>query len=74
VICFLLLDVHGKELPSEVALHLGSGQAVATGQLSGRRETPLGAQEIVLSSGTNGINGIVVTSRQPPFHPIGRSA
>lgn len=41
-----------------------SGQAVASSQLSGRRELPLGAQEIVISSGANGINGIVVTSRR----------
>ncbi len=56
--------VTGAELQSEVTLWLESGQAVATSQLSGRREISLGAQEIVLSSGTNGINGIVVTSRR----------
>lgn len=50
--------------PSEVALWFESGMAVATSQLSGRREIPLGAQEIVNSSGTSGINGIVVTSRR----------
>lgn len=49
---------------SEVALWFESGMAVATSQLSGRREIPLGAQEIVNSSGTNGINGMVVTSRR----------
>lgn len=49
---------------SEVALWFESGMAVATSQLSGRREIPLGAQEIVISSGANGINGIVVTSRR----------
>ncbi len=52
------------EVQSEVAVWLESGMAVATGQLSGRREIPLGAQEIVLSSGTIGINAIVVTSRR----------
>lgn len=41
-----------------------SDRAVATSPLSGRRETPLEAQEVVISSGTNGINGIVVTSRR----------
>ena len=49
---------------SEVAVWFESGMAVATSQLSGRRELPLGAQEVVISSGTNGINGIVVTSRR----------
>ncbi|NGZ09426.1 MAG: hypothetical protein CV088_08555 [Nitrospira sp. LK70] len=49
---------------SEVALWFESGMAVATSQLSGRREIPLDAQEIVNSSGTNGINGMVVTSRR----------
>ncbi|MGZ8366360.1 MAG: hypothetical protein ACXW4C_10040 [Nitrospira sp.] len=57
-------DVTRAELQSEVTLWLESGQAVATSQLSGRREIPLGAQEVVISSGTNGINGIVVTSRR----------
>jgi hypothetical protein len=56
--------VTGAELRSEVTLWLESGQAVATSQLSGRREIPLGAQEVVIDSGTNGINGIVVTSRR----------
>ncbi len=56
--------VAGAELQSEVTLWLESGQAIATSQLSGRRELPLGAQEVVISSGTNGINGIVVTSRR----------
>jgi hypothetical protein len=52
------------DLQSEVTLWLEPGVAVATSQLSGRREIPLGAQEVVISSGTNGINGIVVTSRR----------
>lgn len=52
------------EMGSEVTLWLESGLAVATSPLSGRRETPLGAQEVVISSGTNGVNGIVVTSRR----------
>jgi hypothetical protein len=50
--------------PSEVALWFESGMAVATSQLSGRRELPLGTQEAVINSGVNGINGIVVTSRR----------
>jgi hypothetical protein len=50
--------------PSEVALWFESGMAVATSQLSGRREIPLGAQEAVISFSTNGINGMVVTSRR----------
>ena len=49
---------------SEVALWFESGMAVASSQLSGRREIPLGTQEVVISSGTSGINGIVVTSRR----------
>jgi len=49
---------------SEVSLWFEPGMAVATSQLSGRREIPLGAQEVVISSGTNGINGVVVTSRR----------
>lgn len=52
------------ETETEVTLWVESGLAVATSPLSGRRETPLGAQEVVISSGTNGINGIVVTSRR----------
>jgi hypothetical protein len=52
------------ELQSEVTVWLESGQAVATSPLSGRREIPLGAQEVVMGSGVNGINGIVVTSRR----------
>jgi hypothetical protein len=52
------------EMGSEVTLSLEPGLAVATSQLSGRRELPLSAQEIVVSSGTNGINGLVVTSRR----------
>ena len=64
LLCLLSHDVRGTELLSEVALHLESDQAVAISRLSGRREIPLGAQEIVLSSDTNGINGIVVTSRR----------
>ncbi|NGZ95392.1 MAG: hypothetical protein CV089_04540 [Nitrospira sp. WS110] len=62
LICLLLQDVHATELQSEVTLWLESGQAVATSQLSGRREIPLDAQEVVMSSGANGINGIIVTS------------
>jgi len=49
---------------SEISLWFESGMAVATSQLSGTRDIPLGAQEVVISSGTNGINGIVVTSRR----------
>jgi hypothetical protein len=49
---------------SEVALWFESGMSVAASQLSGRREIPLGAPETVVSSGVNGINGIVVTSRR----------
>lgn len=50
--------------PSEIAVWFESGMAVATSQLSGRRELPLGTQEAVIHSGVNGINGIVVTSRR----------
>lgn len=64
LIWLLPQDVSGTELQSEVTLWLESGQAVATSQLSGRREIPLGAQEVVMSSGANGINGIIVTSRR----------
>ncbi len=64
LIWLLSQGVTGAELQSEVTLWLESGQAVATSQLSGRREIPLGAQEVVISSGTNGINGIIVTSRR----------
>lgn len=56
--------VQAVELGTEVTLWVESGQAVATSQLSGRREIPLGAQEVVISSGANGLNGIVVTSRR----------
>ncbi len=49
------------QIGTEVTLWVESGLAVATSQLSGRREIPLGAQEIVSSSGANGINGMVVT-------------
>jgi hypothetical protein len=63
-IWILSQDAAQAELQSEVTVWLESGQAVATSQLSGRREIPLGAQEVVISSGTNGINGIVVTSRR----------
>jgi hypothetical protein len=52
------------EIGTEVTLWMESGLAVASSQLSGRRELPLGSQEIVISSGANGINGIVVTSRR----------
>lgn len=64
LIYILSPGVTGAELQSEVTLWLESGQAVATSLLSGRREIPLGAQEVVVSSDTNGINGIVVTSRR----------
>jgi hypothetical protein len=64
LIWLLSQGVTEAELQSEVTLWLESGQAVATSQLSGRIEIPLGAQEVVISSGTNGINGIVVTSRR----------
>jgi hypothetical protein len=60
----LAQNVSRAEIQSEVTLWLESSQAVATSQLSGRREIPLAAQEIVISSGTNGINGLVVTSRR----------
>ncbi len=63
-IWFLSQGVVRAELQPEVMLWLESGQAVATSQLSGRREIPLGAQEVVISSDTNGINGVVVTSRR----------
>ncbi|MBX3305206.1 MAG: hypothetical protein KF751_04045 [Nitrospira sp.] len=56
--------VQAVELGTEVTLWVESGQAIATSQLSGRREIPLGAQEVVISSGANGLNGIVVTSRR----------
>ena len=52
------------DLQSEVTVWFESGMAVATSQLSGRKELPLGAQEIVIGSGTSGINAIVVTSRR----------
>ncbi len=48
----------------EVAIWFESGMAVATSQLSGRKELPLGAQEVVIGSGASGINAIVVTSRR----------
>lgn len=56
--------VQAVEMGTEVTLSVESGLAVATSSLSGRREIPLGAQEVVVSSGTRGINGIVVTSRR----------
>ena len=52
------------EVGTEVTLWFESGMAVASSQLSGRRDIPLGAQEVVISSGVSGINGIVVTSRR----------
>lgn len=58
------LVITASNSESEVVVWFESGMAVATSQLSGRRELPLGAQEVVMSSGTNGINGIVVTSRR----------
>jgi hypothetical protein len=60
--CFSLAQA--ADTGTEVTLWLESGQIVASSQLSGRRELPLGAQEIVMSSGVNGINGLVVTSRR----------
>lgn len=39
---------------TEITLWLESGVAVASSQLSGRRELPLGAQEVVISSDTSG--------------------
>ncbi len=51
-------------LADEVSLRLEPGMAVATSPLSGRREIPLDAQEIVLVKAASGINGIVVTSRR----------
>lgn len=47
-------DTSQAEILSEVTMWLESGQAVATSTLSGRREIPLGAQEVVVGSGTNG--------------------
>lgn len=52
------------ETGTEVTLWLESDHAVATSLLSGRREIRLEAQERVIGSGANGINGIVVTSRR----------
>lgn len=52
------------ETGTEVALWLESDHAVATSPFSGRREIRLEAQERVIGSGANGINGIVVTSRR----------
>lgn len=52
------------ETGTEVTLWLESDHAVATSPLSGRREIRLEAQERVIGSGANGINGIVVTSRR----------
>lgn len=49
---------------TEVILWLESNLAVATSPLSGRRDIPLDAKETVVSSGANGINGIVITSRR----------
>jgi len=49
---------------TEVTLSVESDRAIATSPLSGRREIRLDAQETVTGSGTNGINGIVVTSRR----------
>lgn len=60
----LVTTAQAMDTGAEVTLWLESGQAVATSQLSGRREIPLGAQEVVVSSGVSGINGIVVTSRR----------
>jgi hypothetical protein len=62
--CLLSQGISRAEFQSEVTLWLESGKAVATSRLSGRREIPLGAQEVVISSGANGINDLVVTSRR----------
>ncbi len=56
-------DVAWADLQAGVTVWTESGLAVATSPLSGRREIPLDAQEVVIGSGANGINGIVVTSR-----------
>ncbi len=56
--------VQAVEMVTEVTVWIESGIAVASSQLSGRREIPLGAQEVVLNSGASGLNGIVVTSRR----------
>lgn len=57
-------DISQAEILSEVNIWLESGHIVGSSQLSGRRELPLGVQEVVMSSGVNGINGLVVTSRR----------
>lgn len=62
--CLPSQAVPQTDVTTEVSVSLESGHAVATSQLSGRRDIPLGAQETVISSGVNGINGIVVTSRR----------
>lgn len=62
---FLWLGIaQALETGTEVTLWLESDHAVATSPLSGRREIRLEAQERVIGSGANGINGIVVTSRR----------
>lgn len=68
---FLLLNcsswptmAQAVEMVPEVTVWVESGSAVATSPLSGRREIPLGVQEVVISSGASGLNGIVVTSRR----------
>ena len=65
LICASWLTVaQAMDMGTEVTVSFESGMAVASSQLSGRREIPLGAQEVVSSSGASGINGIVVTSRR----------
>jgi len=56
--------VPALETSAEVTLWLESNHAVATSPFNGRREIRLEAQERVIGSGANGINGIVVTSRR----------
>ncbi|MDR4471021.1 MAG: hypothetical protein MRJ68_22460, partial [Nitrospira sp.] len=68
-LCLLLILIDSPIVataspPSEVEIWLEADQAVASSQLSGRREIPLSTQETVISSGTNGINAIVVTSHR----------
>ncbi|MBK9307230.1 MAG: hypothetical protein IPM58_09120 [Nitrospira sp.] len=68
-LCLFLISIGSPTVatatpPSEVAIWFEADLAVASSQLSGRREIPLDTQEIVISSGTNGINAIVVTSRR----------
>ena len=62
---FLLVGIApALETGAEVTLWLESNHAVAASPFGGRREIRLEAQERVIGSGANGINGIVVTSRR----------